>query len=152
MPLLLAKFHCGDLHRLWWNPQQQQFVKKNLSSLTNEVITGARERSNKLCFKAILTIPNVGDFFAWQILTDLLECRVLGRNTDNQWMCLGPGAKNGLRRMFPLSTNKWELKYTRILRNRCTPAGLGSGFLGLKFPTFLDKALSLLEECGTCAV
>ena len=44
--------------------QTLKYVKKNLSSLTNKVITGARERSNKLGFKTILTIPNVGDFFA----------------------------------------------------------------------------------------
>ena len=51
-----------------------EYVKKNISSLTAKVVAGARQRSNRDCFKAILTIPNVGEFFAWQILTDLLEC------------------------------------------------------------------------------
>ena len=122
-----------------------EFVKKNISSLTAEVVAGARKRSNRDCFRAILKIPNVGDFFAWQILTDLLECRVLGVNTDNQWTCLGPGAKNGLRRVFQLDSTQGELRLTRLLRDLCSPAGPGSGFsaLGLKFPAFLDKALSL---------
>ena len=122
-----------------------EFVKKNISSLTAEVVAGARQRSTRVCFKAILKIPNVGEFFAWQILTDLLECRVLGENTDNQWTCLGPGAKNGLRRIFQLDSTQGELRHTRLLRDLCSPAGPGSGFsaLGLKFPAFLNKALSL---------
>ena len=98
-----------------------------------------------MCQTVALTIPNVGDFFAWQILCDLLECKVLGWNTDNQWACLGPGAKNGLRRIFCLETTRGELKHTRLLRDLCHPKGPKSGFarLGLKFPAFLLKELSL---------
>ena len=125
--------------------QTLEFVKKNISGLTAEVVAGARQRSTRVCFQAILKIPNVGEFFAWQILTDLLECRVLGENTDNQWTCLGPGAKNGLRRIFQLDSSEGELRHSRLLRDLCSPAGPGSGFsaLGLKFPAFLNKALSL---------
>ena len=65
--------------------QTLKFVHKNISHLTEKVVAGAKERSNQECFKAILTILNVGEFFAWQILVDLQECRVLGENTDNQW-------------------------------------------------------------------
>ena len=102
-------------------------------------------RSLKMCQTVALTIPNVGDFFAWQILCDLLECKVLGWNTDNQWACLGPGAKNGLRRIFCLETTRGELKHTRLLRDLCYPKGPKSGFarMGLKFPAFLLKELSL---------
>ena len=122
-----------------------EFVKKNISSLAAKVVAGARRRSNRDCFKAILTIPNVWGFFALQILTDLLECRVLNKNTDNQWTCLGPGAKNVLRRVFQMSSTHGELKHTRLLRDLCSPEGPGSGFstLGLKFTAFLNKALSL---------
>ena len=98
-----------------------------------------------MCQTVALTIPNVGDFFAWQILCDLLECKVLGSNTDDQWACLGPGAKNGLRRIFCLETTKGELFYTRLLRDLCCPNGPKSGFeqLGLKMASFLQKDLSL---------
>ena len=87
----------------------------------------------------------MGKFFAWQIQADLLECRVLGENRDNQWTCLGPRAKNGLRRIFQMSSTQGELKHTCLLRDLCSPAGPGSSFsaLGLKFPAFLNKALSL---------
>ena len=113
--------------------------------MASQVIKAAEMKSLKMAHKTLLTIPNVGAFFAWQILCDLLETRVLGRNTDNQWTCLGPGAKNGLRRIFPLETTKGELRYTRMLRDICSPTGPNSGFaaLGLEFPAFLEKPLSL---------
>ena len=98
-----------------------------------------------MCQTVVLTIPNVGDFFAWQIICDSLESKILGWNTDNQWACLGPGAKNGLRRIFCLETTRGELKHTRLLRDLCNPKGSKSGFakLGVKFPAFLLKELSL---------
>ena len=43
-----------DLNRLL---QTLEFVQK-------KVVAGAKERSNQECFKAILTILNVGKFFA----------------------------------------------------------------------------------------
>ena len=88
----------------------------------------------------------MGNFFAWQILCDLLESRVLGANTDNQWACLGPGAGNGLRKLFPLdSSSKGELKLTRLLRNICALDGDSSAYsrMGQTFPAFLGKPLSL---------
>eukprot|EP00092_Neocalanus_flemingeri_P084672 GFUD01106408.1.p1 GENE.GFUD01106408.1~~GFUD01106408.1.p1 ORF type:complete len:668 (-),score=190.18 GFUD01106408.1:9-1907(-) len=121
------------------------FVKKNVKSLASKIVAAAKQKMIKKCQEVLLKIPNVGAFFAWQILCDLLECRILGSCTDNQWACLGPGAKNGLRRLFPLATTKGELKYTRLLRDLCSPTGSQSGFvaLGLKFPAFLNKPLSL---------
>ena len=121
------------------------FARKNSASLASQVIKAAENKSLKMAHKTLLSIPNVGAFFAWQILCDLLETRVLGKNTDNQWTCLGPGAKNGLRRIFPLETTKGELRYTRMLRDICSTTGPNSGFaaLGLAFPSFLEKPLSL---------
>jgi len=57
------------------------------------------------CLEVLHRIPNIGAFFAWQILCDLLKSRVLGPNTDNQWACLWHGAKSGLRRVFRLDTS-----------------------------------------------
>ena len=83
--------------------------------------------------------------YLFQVLCDLLESRVLGACTDNQWTCLGPGAKSGLRRIFSLDSNRHELGLTRLLRNICASRGPGSGFaaLGKQFPTLLGKELSL---------
>ena len=121
------------------------FLQKNINLLTSNVVAAAKKRSTKACQDAILKIPNVGPFFAWQILCDLLESQILGSNTDNQWVMLGPGAENGLRRIFSLPTTKGELKHTRLLRDICSLNGPKSGFaaLGLDFPAFLHKPLSL---------
>lgn len=45
------------------------------------------------CFKAVKTIRNVGNFFAWQIICDLLESQCLQPCTETDWTQLGPGAK-----------------------------------------------------------
>ena len=122
-----------------------EYLKKNVKNLSSKLVSAAQKRSLKMCQTVVLTIPNVGDFFAWQILVDLLECKVLGLNTDNQWACLGPGAKNGLRRIFCLETTRGELRHTRLLRDLCCSKGSKSGFaqLGLQFPVVLLKELSL---------
>ena len=120
-------------------------LKKNIENLSSELVSAAQKRSLKMCQTVILTIPNIGNFFAWQIMCDLIEVKVLGRITDNQWACLGPGAKNGLRRIFCLETTRGELRHTRLLRDLCRSKGSKSGFakLGLQFPVILHKDLSL---------
>ena len=84
----------------------------------------------------------MGGFFAWQILCDLLEARVLGKCCDNQWTILGPGAKNGLGRIFG---GRHSLALVRVMRDLCSLSGSSSGFqaLGITFPAFLGKPLSL---------
>jgi hypothetical protein len=48
--------------------------------------------------KAVATIPNVGPFFAWQIVCDLLESGVLPTYDDAEtFTVLGPGALAGAR-------------------------------------------------------
>ena len=38
-------------------------------------------------------VPNVGPFFACQIICDLVECNVIDNGNDFEWVLLGPGAK-----------------------------------------------------------
>lgn len=91
-----------------------------------------------------IAIKGFGPFSAWQILCDLLEGRILGDNSNNQWTSLGPGAKNWLTQEN-LPTSKGELKHTRLIRDLCATSGPKFGFeaLGISFPAFLDKELSL---------
>ena len=122
-----------------------EYVEENISELAKEVMFAAQKRSIKKCRDVIMKIPCVGDFFSCQILFDLLDCKVLGQNTDNQWVHIEKGAKAGLGKIFsPEKTSKQELKYARILRDLCNPSGLdGFGKIGLKFDPFLQKPLSL---------
>ena len=100
-----------------------QFLKDNISKLSSDLVAAAKKRSLKMCFEVVRTIPYVGDFFANQILCDLLECRIFGSNvSEDQWGCLGPGAKHGLRRIFDFESSE-ELKYTRLLRDLCSLDG-----------------------------
>ena len=123
-----------------------EVVRKDLDVLTKKIIKEAKRRSAKGVFEVLRAVQGCGNFFAWQILCDLTESRVLGSVTDNQWTKLGPGAQMGIRMVFDgLPTTKGELKYTRLLRDLCAPSGSKSGFqaLGLEFPAFLNKPLSL---------
>lgn len=44
-------------------------------------------------------LENVGNFFAWQIVCDMLESKLLSSG-ENSFVVLGPGAKRGLERIF----------------------------------------------------
>ena len=123
------------------------YVQENIHELAANVVSAANRRCIKECTDTIKEIPNVANFFAWQIICDLLECKILGSNTDNQWTILGPGAKKGLKRIYCMETNTEaeELYLTRSLRDLCSLKGPKSGFeaLGVEFPAILDKYLSL---------
>lgn len=45
-------------------------------------------------------LSNVGDFIAWQVLSDAVEAGALPACANDDWVCLGPGAKHGLRLLF----------------------------------------------------
>ena len=51
-----------------------EFVKKNISSLTAEVVAGARQRSTRVCFKAILKIQYVGELNSFPGRSSLTCC------------------------------------------------------------------------------
>jgi len=121
-----------------------EFVKANLTSMAKELQNAAKERSLETCFFIIKDVPGVGKFMSWQILCDLLELRQLGECTDNQWTCLGPGARNGLRRIFKEDL-KDELSLTRQLRNLCQASGETSAYEAMELdpPLLLGKEVSL---------
>ena len=123
--------------------KSMEFVKSNLTSMAKELMEAARERSLKKCFFILKDVPGAGKFMSWQILCDLLELRLLGECTDNQWTCLGPGAKAGLGKIF--KEVKDELTLTRQLRNLCQASGEGSAYeaMGLDPPLLLGKEVSL---------
>ena len=121
-------------------------VQKNITKITKDVVDSAQKQSLKEVFDRLKKVPHVGNFFAWQILCYLLECKILGANTDNQWTSLGPGAKKGLNILFPdCHPGHVNLYLTRLLRDLCAIDGPKSAFqkLGLQFPAFLNKPFSL---------
>ena len=91
-------------------------------------------------------VPIFCNFFAWHIICDLTESCMLGSVMDNQWTKLRPGTQIRICIVFDsLPISKGELRYTRLLQDLCAPSGSKLCFraLGLQFPAFLDKPLSL---------
>merc|ERR1719319_498596 len=123
-----------------------EFTRKNLDDLTHKILCAAEDRSLARCFEIITSVPYIGPFLGWQVLCDLLESQTLGRCNDNQWTKLGPGAKDGLAKIFGkgLSKNE-ELDYTRLLRDICALEGEKSGFeaLEIEFPAIFGHTISL---------
>jgi len=54
----------------------------------------------------IKSIPNVGPFFAWQILCDLTDASVSTVNPLDYWAELGPGACKGWMYIFQCSLSE----------------------------------------------
>ncbi|XP_023344067.1 uncharacterized protein LOC111713446 isoform X2 [Eurytemora carolleeae] len=79
------------------------FCQKNILKLCDQL------RSSSVleeCFAVIKSIPNVGSFFAWQILCDLTEASVITVNSLDDWAELGPGACKGLMYIFKCSSSE----------------------------------------------
>lgn len=91
------------------------------------------------CFFLLKSITNIGPFFAWQICCDFLELKIINFD-ENSWTCLGPGAKEGLRRIFSVKSEREELPLAQHLTkimDYCFKA------LNLQFPYFLNRKLTL---------
>lgn len=76
-------------------------VCSNIWSMKDHLVTIARNtRSLQNTFEHLLTIPYIGPFMAYEIVTDLRHTRVLEDATDMySWANPGPGAKRGLERL-----------------------------------------------------
>lgn len=69
------------------------YCLKNLEELTRKLL-----ESNDLeeAFHLIKGIDNLGDFYAYQIVCDMVEIGLI-KFSDDSWTCLGPGAIKGLQ-------------------------------------------------------
>lgn len=60
-----------------------------------------RERTKEACMKALLEVPRLGNFLAYQVVVDLTWTHVLRDAADmNTFTVLGPGAARGLSWIF----------------------------------------------------
>ena len=66
--------------------QVQKVSREILECLQNNNLEG--------CFEAVKNINGVGNFFAWQVVCDLMESQCLKPCGENDWTQLGPGAKS----------------------------------------------------------
>ena len=103
-----------------------------------KVLSNKISNANDLesCVKIICTIRNVGKFFAWQVVCDLLESGVLPDFTEDDYAMLGPGARNGLNIIFDESSLGYAILLRQIQHDIYSA-------LELNFPAFLGRDITL---------
>lgn len=93
------------------------------------------------CYNVLLQVDNVGKFFAWQVLCDLLEAKVIPF-TENEWVKLGPGAIGGLKAIFGKSIVKTvELVQLTMLLHEIKDQVYRA--LELTFPKFIGREITV---------
>jgi hypothetical protein len=124
--------YLATIESLWQN--DGAFVKE----LASQISTSPDLES---CYDIVLQVNNVGKFFAWQVVCDLLESRVI-RFSEDDWVKLGPGAVNGLKLIFGDDSvgNKNHIKQCVLLREMQHQM---YDALGLEFPRFIDRDMTL---------
>ena len=120
-------------------------LSDNIEDITTNLLTAATLEE---CVDVFRAFDNIGAFFAWQIVCDLLELNILQQD-ENSWVVLGPGARAGLSRIFSnVTSSQDELHYTKWL-TKVLPYCFKA--LELEFVPFLDKKLSMKHvEHGLC--
>ena len=115
-----------------------EYVKKHCSRMAKQILAAT---SLKEAWEVVKTPPGVGDFLSWQITADLCELKLIKMKED--FVALGPGAKNGLGKVFGVTrklTGSEEIEMTRTLTGLMDPV---FDALGINFRYFLGQRISL---------
>ncbi len=89
-------------------------------------------------FETMMQCRRVGPFIAYEICIDLMYAKIVPF-TEDDWVNLGPGAKFGIRLIFP---NK-KVDMVEGLKQLRADQELHFKRLGLKFPYYQGKELTL---------
>lgn len=69
-----------------------------------------KSKTSKEVFQNLMVVHCVGNFIAYECLCDLIYCQAIGNDnkpfTLNDWANVGPGAKEGIRMLFPSTKGK----------------------------------------------
>jgi len=79
-------------------------------------------RSAEMNWNTLKCIPGIGGFLAYEVLTDLLQCKILYDGDGNilnedDWANVGPGSTEGLRLLYPSSPKSMGLYKMEGLRD-----------------------------------
>jgi len=113
------------------------YCLENLEELTNKLL-----ESNDLeeAFHLIKGIDNLGDFYAYQIVCDMVEIGLL-KFSDDSWTCLGPGAIKGLQEVR--ADGMFNVGDQELVRRLARIADYGLPHLGKQPVKFLNRRLSV---------
>jgi len=112
-----------------------------LNRLSGMVINAGDEGNLEKCTKSIQNLPNVGEFYAWQVTCDLMESGVIKgcEEASSDWVQLGPGASNGLKYIFSKSFYSQNF-LCKLIRDKQKDAFKA---LGVDFIRFDQRDMSL---------
>jgi thymidylate kinase len=110
-----------------------------LSQELPERVAGAR--SMREAFELLKSVPSIGDFLAYQYVTDL-NYSTASNFGENEFVVAGPGARNGIRKCFETLGGLTEADLIRFVSDR-QDEEFGSRFL--KFDSLWERPLQLID-------
>jgi hypothetical protein len=116
---------------------------EELYRLSKEVRVAGDEGLLEKCTKIIQLLPNVGNFYAWQITCDLMESGIIQgcKEATSDWVQLGPGAEHGLAYIFTDCSHSCSDNHLcRVIRDKQESV---FDALGVEFIRFDDRSMSL---------
>ncbi len=125
---------CGRKHRM-----HLELLARMLRDELPERIAGAGTMAQ--AFAALRAYPTIGDFLAYQYVTDL-NYSTLTSFTETEFVVPGPGALSGLRKCFADTGRLTDAEVIRLVQERqkeCFAAA------GVTFPLLPGRALQLID-------
>lgn len=110
-----------------------------LSQGLPERVAGAR--SMREAFELLKSVPSIGDFLAYQYVTDL-NYSTASNFGENEFVVAGPGARDGIRKCFETLGGLTEADLIRFVSDR-QDEEFGSRFL--KFESLWERPLQLID-------
>lgn len=101
----------------------------------------AESRSMQNCFKLLLSYPMIGDFLAYQFVTDL-NYSTLINFSEMDFVMPGPGALNGIRKCFSSLGGLNEIDIIKVVADRQHEE---FDRLGIEFRTLWGRNLQLID-------
>lgn len=98
-------------------------------------------RSMREAFELLKSVPTIGDFLAYQYVTDL-NYSTATEFTENEFVVAGPGARDGIRKCFE---NLGGLTESDLIGFVCDRQEEEFGSRFLKFESLWDRPLQLID-------
>jgi alpha-glutamyl/putrescinyl thymine pyrophosphorylase clade 1 len=98
--------------------QTLMVVAKSLTTMAGEISAANVNKNLRECYRVITGLKNVGQFFAWQVTCDLMECGCLPNCTEDDYVKLGAGAIKGIKLIFGdnVSNESDQVEMAKLLR------------------------------------
>lgn len=101
----------------------------------------ASARTMQKGFDLLLSYPTIGDFLAYQFVTDINYSMVTDFS-EHEFVVPGPGARDGLRKCFADSGGLSDAELIRLMADRQNEE---CARLGLEFPSLWGRPLQLID-------